>query len=80
MALESFYFTYSYLSLRTFVCVGDPHTLAIVALKLPAMERALDAVSHHSASHRQVGPQVRAVGVHHVGLPIEAPEHSHLLP
>ncbi|TNN43551.1 hypothetical protein EYF80_046263 [Liparis tanakae] len=43
------------------------------------MKRALDAVSHHLSSHGQVGPQVRAVGIHHVGLPILAPEHCHLL-
>lgn len=66
-------------SVHTFICIWDFHTLAIIPLKLPSMKRALYAASHYPSSHSQVGTQVRAVGIHHVGLPILAPKHCHLL-
>lgn len=66
-------------SINTFFCIGDPHTLAIITPKLPSMKWALYAASHNPSSHSQVGTQMRTVGIHHVGLPILAPKHCHLL-
>ena len=65
---------------HTFLSVRNLHTFAILAAKLPPVERTLDTVAHHATSDPQVGPEVGAVGVHHVGLPIVPPEHRHLLP
>lgn len=67
------------LTVHTFFCIWYLHTLSIAALKLPSMKRALYTVFHHPSSHSQVGAQVRAVTIHHVGLPLLAAEHRHLL-
>lgn len=65
--------------MHTFICIWDFHTLAIIPPELPSMKRTLYAASHYPSSHSQVGTQVRAVGIYHVGLPILAPKHCHLL-
>ena len=65
---------------HTFLSVRNLHTFAILAAKLPPVERTLDTVAHHATSDPQVGPQVRAVGVHHIGRSIGPPEQCHLLP
>lgn len=62
-------------SVHTFFGVRYPHTLAIIPPKLPSMKRTLYAVPHHTSSHSQVSPQVRAITIHHVRLPILVSEH-----
>lgn len=63
----------------TFFCVGHPGAPAVFPVELPAVEGALEAAAHHAAPHGQVGPQVRAVSVHHMGFPIGVPEDGKLL-
>ena len=53
--------------------VGDLDTLASVAAVFPVVEGTLNAVSLHSAAHRNVGPQVDTVGGHHEYLAGLAP-------
>lgn len=57
----------------------DPHTLPVFPPALPAVERTHYALSHHMPPYCQIGTQVGAVGIHHVGLALCAPEHCHLL-
>ena len=49
--------------------VRDLHTAAGLAGVFPVVERTLDTLAPHSTSHREVGPQVDTVGLHHVHRP-----------
>ena len=49
------------------VAVGDVDALARLAVELPAVERAAQAPLLHPSADREVGAEVRAVRVHHVG-------------
>ena len=62
----------------TFIGVWDAHALPVVTPELPAVKRALYAVSNNTTTDREVRPHVRTVGVDGVRGPMLVSEHRQL--
>lgn len=64
----------------TFLSIWDAGAFSVFSSKLPAVERAFDAIAHDVPAGGQVSPEVRAVSVDHVGLAILGAKGSELFP
>ena len=63
----------------TFLGIGDLDALAVLSSEGPAVEGALDAVATDLTPDPQVGPKMRAVGIHYKGLTTLPAENDQLM-
>ena len=60
--------------------VGNGGALSVLSVKLPAVERALDAVAHHSSANAKMSPQMWTISVQNAGLAVFGSKHHQVFP
>ena len=59
--------------------IGNGCTFAVLPVKLPAMERAFNAIAYHSSAYAQMGSQMWAIGIQDASFALFGPKSDQIL-